>query len=64
MKWLNVSQLAKHLKTNHRRKLKKIAELYRQDNQGWFAEYFATRDFIEYYHPDLIKKIKKHFTQK
>ncbi len=37
------------------------AEKYRQDHPEWFAKHWSTRlkTEIEYYHPDLIKKIEE-----
>ncbi len=38
--------------------IKSLADVYRKDNTGWFKKYWEGGQFTEFYHPDLIKKIK------
>lgn len=44
--------------------IKKFAEQYRKEHSDWFRDFYCHSRMEEYYSPDLIKKIKEHFSKK
>ncbi|MDQ5938449.1 MAG: hypothetical protein QG642_139 [Patescibacteria group bacterium] len=41
--------------------IKKIAEQYRESHPEWFGTFWAATMDAEFYHPDLVEEIKRHF---
>lgn len=61
--WRTASSLMSDYKTEHQM-IKKFVERFRKDNPEWFKQFWAQVIFVEYYHPDLVVKIKSFFKER